>query len=189
MQLSDLSTVRTQFAYYKSLGDKTLAQVPDTALGWRYQPGSNSLTTLVLHLAGNMLSRWTDFRTTDGEKPWRDRDAEFEDQDLDRAALVALWEKGWACLFSALDSLTENELDSIIYIRNQGHTVGEAIWRQLAHYPYHVGQMVFLGKMVCDADWQSLSIPRGNSEAFNAEKFAAEKQRKHFLDAQDGTLK
>jgi hypothetical protein len=184
MHISDLETARKQFAYYKSLGDKTLMQVPDAALGWRYEPESNSLTTLVLHLAGNMLSRWTNFLTEDGEKVWRDRDAEFEDQEMDRAALVALWEKGWACLFSALDGLQESDLDRVIYIRNQGHSVAEAIWRQLAHYPYHVGQMVMLGKMVCGAQWQSLSIPRGDSQAFNAEKFAQEKQRRHFLDAE-----
>jgi hypothetical protein len=184
MHIEDLHTARAQFAYYKSLGDKTLLQVPDAALGWRYLPHSNSLTTLVLHLAGNMLSRWTDFLTSDGEKSWRDRDAEFEDQALDRAALTALWERGWACLFDALDGLQAEDLAKVIYIRNQGHTVAEAIWRQLAHYPYHVGQMVMIGKMVCDADWQSLSIPRGNSEAFNAEKFAQEKRRQHFLDEQ-----
>lgn len=182
MHLSDLNTARTQFAYYKSLGDKTLAQVPDAALGWRYLPQSNSLTTLVLHLGGNMLSRWTDFLTSDGEKEWRNRDAEFEDQDLDRAALTDLWERGWNCLFGALDGLTEEDLGRIVYIRNQGHTVAEAILRQLAHYSYHVGQMVMIGKMVCDADWQSLSIPRGGSQVFNSEKFAQEKRREHFLD-------
>jgi hypothetical protein len=182
MHLSDLHTARTQFAYYKSLGDKTLAQVPDVALGWRYLPQSNSLTTLVLHLGGNMLSRWTDFLTSDGEKEWRNRDAEFEDQDLDCAALTDLWERGWNCLFGALDGLTQEDLGRIVYIRNQGHTVAEAILRQLAHYSYHVGQMVMIGKMVCDADWQSLSIPRGGSQVFNSEKFAQEKRREHFLD-------
>ncbi len=120
---------------------------------------------------GNMLSRWTDFLTTDGEKPWRKRDKEFENETQTREALLILWNEGWNCLFKVLNSLSEFELDEIIYIRNQAHTVLEAINRQLAHYPYHVGQIVFIGKMLCNENWNTLSIAKGNSEIFNSEKF------------------
>ena len=129
-----------------------------------------------------MLSRWTDFLTSDGEKEWRNRDAEFENDIATRDELLAKWNEGWACLFAALKGLRPEDLDRIIYIRNQGHTVMEAINRQLAHYPYHIGQIVFLGKMLCDTNWKSLSIPRGNSNQFNAEKFAQEKAKAHFTD-------
>jgi hypothetical protein len=110
-----------------------------------------------------MLSRWTDFLTSDGEKEWRKRDAEFENVIADEATVINLWNEGWVCLFNTLHSLTEADLDKIIYIRNQGHTVTEAINRQLAHYPYHVGQIVFIGKMMLNENWQSLSIPRNQS--------------------------
>jgi hypothetical protein len=177
-----LDSVTKQFAYYKLLGDKTMAQVPDAALFWQYNPESLSIAMIVQHLAGNMLSRWTDFRTTDGEKEWRQRDAEFEEVLQTRAAVLQQWEDGWGKLFAAIASMQEDELDQLLYIRNQGHTYMEALNRQLAHYPYHVGQMVFLGKMVADAQWQSLSIPRNQSGTYNADKFAKPKERRHFTD-------
>ena len=117
-----------------------------------------------------MMSRWTDFLTTDGEKEWRQREAEFDNDLQGRAALLEKWNEGWACLFHALDQVNEENLNTIIYIRNEGHTIMEAINRQLAHYPYHVGQIVFIGKMMKDSDWNSLSIPRGGTAQFNAEK-------------------
>lgn len=129
-----------------------------------------------------MLSRWTDFLTTDGEKDWRNRDAEFEDDSRTRAELMDRWNAGWNCLLSTLDSLQEEDLQQEIFIRNMGHTVVEAINRQLAHYPYHVGQIVFIGKMALDSDWTSLSIPRGNSKNYNADKFAQPKRKEHFTD-------
>ncbi|MGI4872233.1 MAG: DUF1572 domain-containing protein [Janthinobacterium lividum] len=184
-----LPSARKQFAYYKLLGEQALAQVPDEALCWQPNPACNSLASIVKHLAGNMRSRWTDFLTTDGEKPWREREAEFDNDLPTRAAVLAHWEAGWQCLFAALDGLTEADLGRIIYIRNQGHTVLEAINRQLAHYPHHVGQLVLLGKIICGESWQSLSIPRGNSAAFNAEKFAQEPHRAHFTDEALGTAK
>lgn len=178
-----LESVRKQFAYYRMLGDKTLERVPEDKIFWQYNSESNSLAIIVKHLWGNMLSRWTDFLTSDGEKPWRDRDGEFEQADLkSKEEVVQKWNEGWNCFEQALNCLTEADLTKIIYIRNQGHTVVEAINRQLAHYPYHIGQMVFLGKMIADTDWQSLSIPKGNSGAFNADKFAKPKERGHFTD-------
>lgn len=177
-----LESARKQFEYYKLLGDKTFAQLSDEQLYWQYNADSNSVAIIVKHLWGNMLSRWTDFLTTDGEKEWRNRDAEFETENKSRTALLAKWNEGWNCLFNALNQLSEEDLEKIIYIRNQGHTVMEAINRQLAHYPYHVGQIVFLGKMLCGEKWQSLSIPKGNSATYNAEKFSQEKGRQHFTD-------
>lgn len=177
-----LSSAHKQFAYYKLLGEQALSQVSDAQLHWQPTAESNSLATIVKHLAGNMLSRWTDFLTADGEKPWRTREAEFDSDQAGRAEVLARWEAGWQCLFAALDGLTEADLGRTIYIRNQGHSVTEAINRQLAHYPYHVGQLVFLARMQAGAAWQSLSIPRGNSAAYNAEKFARPPHQEHFTD-------
>lgn len=168
------STIK-QFEYYKKLGEKTFEQVSDSQLFWQYNTESNSINSIVQHMHGNMLSRWTDFLTTDGEKPWRKRDKEFENETQTREALLILWNEGWNCLFKVLNSLSELELDEIIYIRNQAHTVLEAINRQLAHYPYHVGQIVFIGKMLCNENWNTLSIAKGNSEIFNSEKFSKPK--------------
>lgn len=177
-----LESVIKQFEYYKWLGEKAMEQVPEEALFWQYNNESNSMAIIVNHLWGNMLSRWTDFLTTDGEKSWRNRDSEFEDVISNKSELLQKWEAGWDCLLTALRSLTAEDLSRIIYIRNQGHTVLEAINRQLAHYPYHVGQMVFIAKMVADQNWKSLSIPKGGSGAYNAQKFEAEKKRAHFTD-------
>ncbi len=182
MTIDYLDSVKKQFAYYKMLGDKTIEQLPEEELFWQYNEESNNIATIVKHLWGNMLSRWTDFLTTDGEKEWRDRDAEFENYDTSKEDILDKWEEGWACLFNALNSLTDNDLERVIYIRNMGHTVLEAINRQLAHYPYHVGQIVFIGKMLCDDNWTSLSIPKGNSKTYNSEKFAKPKRKAHFTD-------
>lgn len=177
-----LNSVRKQFEYYKLLGDKTFSQLEDESLFWQFNEESNSIATIVKHLHGNMMSRWTDFLTTDGEKEFRDREAEFDNDLLTRQDLLQRWEQGWACLFAALDTVGADDLDRVVYIRNQGHTVMEAINRQLAHYPYHVGQIVFIGKMITGGSWKSLSIPRGGSSAFNAEKFAEPKHNAHFTD-------
>ncbi|MNJ83339.1 DinB superfamily protein [compost metagenome] len=177
-----LNSVRKQFEYYKQLGDKTFSQLQDECLFWKYNDESNSIAVIVKHLWGNMLSRWTDFLTSDGEKEWRDRDSEFEDTIKSRKELVDKWNEGWNCLFEALNALKPEDLDKMIYIRNQGHTITEAINRQLAHYPYHIGQIVFLGKMLSENGWSSLSIPKGKSQDFNAEKFSKPKQTAHFTD-------
>ncbi|GAB3713640.1 DUF1572 domain-containing protein [Spirosoma flavus] len=179
MPTNYLPSAIREFEYYKLLGDKTLAQLPDDALFWQYNEQSNSVAILVNHLWGNMLSRWTDFLTADGEKEWRDREGEFTNQVQSRDELLQKWQEGWNRLLSTLRSLQEDDLTKIIYIRNQGHTVQEAINRQLAHYPYHIGQLVFLGKMLVE-DWSSLSIPKGESRQFNASKFAQPKRREHF---------
>lgn len=182
METNYLESAIKQFEYYKMLGDKTFAQLNEEQLFWQFNEESNSIAMIVKHLSGNMLSRFTDFLTSDGEKEWRNRDAEFENDILNKADLLAKWHEGWQCLFNAINTLTEQDLSKEIYIRNQGHTVTEAINRQLAHYPYHVGQIVFLGKMLCNQNWQSLSIPKGNSKNFNDEKFAQPKHKQHFTD-------
>ncbi len=177
-----LESVKKQFEYYKMLGDKTFLQLQDEDLFWQYNEESNSIAIIIKHLSGNMLSRWTDFLTSDGEKEWRMRDAEFENNLKNRQELIDKWNEGWACLFNAINRLNTIDLDKVIYIRNQGHTVTEAINRQLAHYPYHIGQIVFIGKMLAKSGWSSLSIPKGNSQAYNAGKFAEIKQKGHFTD-------
>ena len=182
MENNFLSSAIKQFEYYKLLGEKTFNQLQDEKLFWQYNADSNSIATIVKHLHGNMLSRWTNFLTSDGEKEWRNRDAEFENDIQTKEQMLELWNEGWQCLFTTLQSLIEEDLLKIIYIRNQGQTVTEAINRQLCHYSYHVGQIVFVGKMVCNESWQSLSIPKGNSQQFNIEKFSQVKQIEHFTD-------
>jgi hypothetical protein len=180
METGYLESVKKQFAYYQSLGEQTMARLTDEQLFWQYNAESNSIAILVKHLSGNMLSRWTDFLTTDGEKEWRQRDGEFETDATTKAEVLKIWERGWLCLYEALNSLKEEDLTTTIYIRNQGHSVMEAINRQLAHYPYHIGQMVFLGKMLCSQSWVSLSIPKGNSQTYNAQKFSIPQHKEHF---------
>ncbi|RYD96747.1 MAG: DUF1572 domain-containing protein [Sphingobacteriales bacterium] len=175
------------FEYYKSMAEKAMAQVPEEMLFWQYNADSNSIAVIVHHLWGNMLSRWTDFLTTDGEKEWRDRDTEFENTVESKEALFAKWEEGWQCLLSALKPLNESDLERIVYIRNQGHTVTEAITRQLAHYASHVGQIIYIAKMAANEPWQTLSIAKGASKDFNGEKFAQEKSKQHFTDEFKGT--
>lgn len=177
-----LESIRKQFEYYKLLGEKTIAQLPDEKLFWQYNPESNSIATIVKHLWGNMLSRWTDFLTTDGEKEWRNRDAEFDNDIKTRAELLVKWNEGWKCLFDAIHTLTIDDLGKEIFIRNMGHSVTEALNRQLAHYSYHIGQIVFIGKMICNEKWTSLSIPKGNSKEYNAEKFSKPKHKEHFTN-------
>ena len=179
---SFLQSAIKQFQYYKLLGEKTFDQLNEEKLFWQYNNESNSIYVIVKHLNGNMLSRWTDFLTSDGEKEWRKRDNEFENDNPSKQQLLQLWNDGWNCLFNTLDSLTTDDLEKTIYIRNQGQTVVEAINRQLCHYSYHVGQIVFLGKMICNEDWKSLSIPKNQSQQYNANKFSQEKHVEHFTD-------
>jgi Protein of unknown function (DUF1572) len=175
-----LNSLDKQFRYYKNIGEKAMAQLDEAQLHWQFNEESNSIAMIVQHLAGNMLSRFTDFLTSDGEKPWRNRDAEFEGQQQSPDEVLALWQKGWDCFFTALNSLKTEDLDQIVYIRNEGHTVTEALNRQLAHYPYHIGQIVFVAKMLKNNDWQTLSIAKNKSQAFNEDKFSKEKSIKHF---------
>jgi uncharacterized damage-inducible protein DinB len=177
-----LPSIIKQFKYDQSLGDKTINQLTTAELKQEFVEDSNSIAILVKHIVGNMLSRWTNFLTEDGEKEWRNRDNEFIDTFKTKEELINYWNKGWNCLFKAIQLLTHDDLEQIIYIRNQGHTVTEAINRQLAHYSYHVGQLVFLGTLLKGKDWMSLSIPKGKSRSCNQEKFSKEKGRRHFTD-------
>lgn len=182
MQNNYLESAHKQFEYYKMLGEKTFDQLEDQDLFWQYNEASNSIAIIVKHLWGNMLSRWTDFLTTDGEKEWRNREGEFEADIKTRTELNEKWNEGWGCVFDALDSINESNFDTTIYIRNMGHTIPEAINRQLAHYAYHIGQIVYIGRMIKDEEWQSLSIPKGKSKEYNAEKFSKPKRKEHFTD-------
>lgn len=176
-----IENTRNLFTYYKQLGDKSMAQLNEEQLFWKYAEDENSIATIVKHLSGNMLSRWTDFMTADGEKTWRNRDDEFEDASLkNRVEILETWEKGWTCLFRAIDPLEDKDLDHVIYIRNQGHSVVEAINRQLGHYAYHVGQIVLMAKLQQGKEWQTLSIAKGASKAFNKAKFEQKKAKSHF---------
>lgn len=182
MSANYLDSIKRQFLYYKDLGEKAIEQTPEEKLVWQYNAESNSIATIVKHLNGNMISRWTDFLTSDGEKEWRNRDGEFENDIRTKAQVLEVWNKGWDCFFNTINSLSTDDLLKIIYIRNQGHTVMEAINRQLAHYPYHIGQIVFVAKMIANEKWESLSIPRNKSQDYNAEKFSQEKSKTHFTD-------
>ena len=151
-----------------------MEQVSDEQLFVAIDPEANSIAIIVKHMVGNMRSRWTDFLTTDGEKPTRNRNGEFVEPPATRAALLADWEEGWACVFSALEPLTDEDLGRTITIRGEAHSVMQAINRQLAHYPHHVGQIVLLAKHFAGERWQSLSIPRNRSAEFNRKVVAGE---------------
>ena len=179
---SFLESAVKQFQYYKMLGDKTFVQLSEKQLLRQDSELENSVAVIVNHLWGNMLSRWTDFRTTDGEKDFRDRDQEFEQVIASKEEMLRKWEEGWSCLFATLGELKPDEMEELVYIRNQGHTITEAINRQLCHYAYHVGQIVLLGKINLKDNWKSLSIPKGKSKTYNKEKFAQDKKRGHFSD-------
>lgn len=182
MKTEYLNNIKQQFLYYKILGERTFEQVSNEQLFEQYNEESNSIAIIVKHLWGNMLSRWTGFLTSDGEKEWRKRDSEFDNDIADRKEMLKKWDEGWECLLKTLDSLSESDLSKEIFIRNQGHTVVEAINRQLAHYAYHIGQIVFIGKMMSGEKWVSLSIPKGNSKNYNRDKFAQKKHKEHFTE-------
>ncbi|MGH9499691.1 MAG: DUF1572 family protein [Terriglobales bacterium] len=171
-----LEETRRQFRGHKRLGEGALAQLKDDELFVTLDPESNSAAVIVKHMAGNMRSRFTDLLTTDGEKPDRHRDQEFElSSDTSRVEVMRWWESGWACVFSAVEALRPEDLMRIVTIRGQPHTVLQALNRQLAHYAYHVGQIVFFAKHLRSRAWQSLSIPRGQSEEFNRKPAADRK--------------
>jgi hypothetical protein len=162
-----IESIRKQFTQYKVMGEKTMEQVAADKLFWQYNSETNSIGIIVKHLAGNMMSRFTDFYTTDGEKPWRDRDGEFENEVLTRENLLALWNKGWACLFGILNELKEDDLHKKVMIRNEQLTVVDALNRQLAHYSSHIGQIIYIGKMITGTNWKTLTIPKKGSREFN----------------------
>jgi uncharacterized damage-inducible protein DinB len=156
------------FRYYKKLGERAMAQCPDDALFEPLDAESNSIAIVVKHMAGNMRSRWTDFLTTDGEKPDRNRDTEFETPPKTRAELMELWERGWKYVLDALEPLGDEDLARTITIRTEPHSVMQAINRQVAHYSYHVGQIVYLAKHLAGNKWQTLTVPKKKSAEFNA---------------------
>ena len=177
-----LNSVKKQFEYYKSVGEKTFDQLDEKDLFWQFNQESNSIAIIVNHLWGNMKSRWTDFLNTDGEKAWRNRDLEFESVIKTKTELLEKWNDGWKCLFNALNSINNENFETKVYIRNQEHSILEAINRQLAHYPYHIGQIVYIGKMIKRNEWKSLTIPKGQSNEFNKDKFSKGKHKGHFSD-------
>jgi Protein of unknown function (DUF1572) len=157
----------TIFRYYKKLAEGAMAQLTDDQLLTVLDPEMNSIATIVKHMAGNMRSRWTDFLTSDGEKPNRNRDSEFTDPPQNRQELLTLWEDGWNCLFAALSPLSDDDLGRTVTIRGEAHSVMQAINRQIAHYTYHCGQVVFLAKHLHHKEWKCLSVGRGQSGSFN----------------------
>jgi Protein of unknown function (DUF1572) len=165
---------RDLLRYYKRLGDRAIEQCPDAHLSTCLDPESNSIAIIVKHMAGNMRSRWTNFLTTDGEKPDRHRDTEFEAPPQTRADLTALWETGWKICLDSLDGLSEDDLARTITIRTEPHSVMQAINRQVGHYAHHVGQIVFLAKHFAGENWQTLSVPRKKSADFNRRVAAGE---------------
>jgi hypothetical protein len=172
-----LDTTRDELRGIKRLADKSIEQLDDAQLWRKIDPDANSIGVLMRHMAGNMRSRWTDFRTSDGEKPDRHRDREFDDVSLDRAALLAEWEDGWRRVFDALAPLTDADLHDTVYIREEPHSIYKALVRQLAHYAGHAYQIVLLAKHFKGADWKTLSIPRGESEEFNRRMIAKQRAR------------
>lgn len=173
------------FKYYKSLGDKTFAQLSQEELFWQDSHHDNSIAIITKHMWGNMMSRWTNFLTEDGEKEWRRREAEFElEQITSKQEVIKRWEEGWKCLFMAISNIEPDNYNQLIYIRSKGHTIMEAIQRQLGHYSYHVGQIVYLGKMMKKESWTSLSIAKGESSSFTEKSKLKGNRREHFIKEQ-----
>ncbi|MFC4559218.1 DUF1572 family protein [Virgibacillus kekensis] len=169
-----LRIVKDRFKTIQNQGKKAIDQLSEDDLRWQPNKESNSVAIIVKHLYGNMLSRWTDFLTSDGEKPTRNRDDEFVDDILSKAELLSMYEKGWENLFNALNNLEEKDLLNEVYIRSEAHLVIDAIERQLAHYASHIGQIIYIGKQVKGTQWETLSIPKGKSE-----DYLRDMQRKH----------
>jgi uncharacterized damage-inducible protein DinB len=176
-----LTDIRKQFTYYKTLGDKALEQVSDDEFYFRESEEFNSIAIIVKHICGNLLSRFTQFRTTDGEKPWRHRDTEFILESTVRADMMQIWEKAWAVLFTELESLTATDMDNTITVRTQPHNISTALIRSLAHISHHIGQIVLLAKAFRKEYWNSLSIPKNQSESFNVKATNSSKPD-HYTD-------
>ena len=180
--MSRISAYQKQFAYYRLIAEQSIAQISENLLFDQPSEESNSIAVIMKHMAGNMLSRWTDVFESDGEKSWRNREEEFINTFSSKEDLLAYWNSGWDRLENTLEDLTEEDLDTIVYIRNMGCTLHDAILRQISHYAYHVGQIVFASKLLKVSGFQSLSIPRGASKSYNNARFAREKKIKHFAD-------
>jgi uncharacterized damage-inducible protein DinB len=178
-----LSSSIKQFKYYKQLADKAMAQIQSEQVTHRFHENDNSIAIIISHMSGNMKSRWTNIFTEDGEKSWRNRDQEFEPKLSQISDILSQWEEGWKVLFDTLGSITENDLNRTIYIRNEGMSVSDAILRQLCHYSYHCGQIVYKCKQLAGDHWDTLSIAKNQSEAYNFKKFEQIAEQKHFLDS------
>ena len=166
------------FHYYKKLGENAIAQCPDAGLFAALDEENNSLAIVVKHMAGNMRSRWTEFLNSDGEKANRNRDSEFEEAPKTRAEILDLWDGGWKCVFGALEPLSDSQMTQTVKIRGEEHSVMQAINRQVAHYSYHVGQIVMLAKHFAGANWKTLTIPKKKSGEFNADVAAGKKSQR-----------
>lgn len=167
MNITEIITRR--FISYRELGEKAIQQLDDIQIHWKRDENDNSIFIIVKHLHGNMLSRFTDFLTSDGEKSWRKRDDEFEESKADKQQALALWNEGWDCLINTLHSLDDNDLQKTITIRGEKLTVIDALIRQVAHYASHVGQIVYIAKTIKGGDWKNLSVPKGKSQEFTNE--------------------
>jgi hypothetical protein len=166
-----LKNITKQFKSYKEVADKTIQQLSEEDLHWAYNEESNSIASIIVHLSENMLSRWTDFFNSDGEKNTRDRDNEFKPHDLSKQELVLKWEKGWECLFIALSTLNKTNFNKPILIRNKQHKLIESITRQMGHYPYHIGQITYIAKMILNNKWKTASIAKGKSKEYMMQEF------------------
>ncbi len=162
-----LASAIRRLKYYKDLGDKSFMQLNEFDLHYQSNEETNSIAIIIQHMSGNMLSRWTNFLAEDGEKKWRQRDDEFVIHDHSKQQLLELWENGWTCLFTALESLKKKDLKKTVHIREEALSVVDAIHRQLAHYPYHVGQIIHIAKIIKGRNWNNLSIPKKKSQDDN----------------------
>jgi hypothetical protein len=162
-----ISSIKYEYLRYKKLGEGAIIQTPEYGLNKVFGEDNNSISVIAAHISGNLNSRFADFLTTDGEKPWRKRDTEFEGRDLTKSELLQLWDDGWVVLLTTLDELSNDDLDKMVTIREKELTVADALHRSLAHVSYHVGQIVFIARMIVAKEWKSLSIPRGGSNAYN----------------------
>jgi uncharacterized damage-inducible protein DinB len=180
-----IESIQGEFLRYKALAENAINQVDEGALSGRASSASNSIATICWHVSGNLRSRFTDFLTSDGEKPWRQRDDEFEARTVTRVELLATWQEGWRALTSALASLTDDDLERTVTIRGQSLRVHEALHRSLAHTSYHVGQIVFVAKATRDTEWTYLSIPPGRSVVYNSTP-AMDRPESHAAALEDG---
>lgn len=171
MKTEYIKNLQAIFLQYKVMGEKAMIQVENKRLFWCFNNDSNSIAIIVQHVSGNMMSRFTNFYEEDGEKSWRNRDREFEHILTSREEIMEVWEKGWMTFFNILNNLRDLDLERTVYIRSEPHSVMEALNRQLAHYSYHIGQIVFLSKMITDQEWKTLSIAKNKSGEFNEQKF------------------
>lgn len=182
MSLHYLESVKDLYKYYQILGARAIDQLTQEQLHARLNTADNNIATIVKHVAGNMKSRFTDFLTADGEKPWRHRDTEFQDTIKEKKEILLIWNQSWEMVINTISKLTEDQvLTQTVYIRNQGHTITEALNRQLGHYAYHTGQIAYVAKSLLGDQWQSLSIPKGASQQFNNSAFATKPENTSYI--------